>query len=972
MANVTHTPITKEALASLSTIALTGLSNLLTERAVSLKSKVTVLDKKISIAQDSQNLATGGNKTVGPVHVELAALSVAVSAGMGNDDIFAQGGSTASLPDVIDSISDTVGDEAVLVSPTASLLSLQNERGTLSTTLQYLNADLDKIVEILSERVDGTSQEPVLNYSGIEASAGGAALSQEEIDKIAEHKEFVNTKIVTPFKNSKAVVQALLLQIAGDDEEEESPYDLIYGPPVSIQGKYILSEDGLYYDSRSGGIPENDVAEILYDSWKLNSAPNQGGKGIGYDAFDLLEYSNTVFSPEFTDVNEAVMSLYDTDDILQGIEDDRISQVTTVSAQITDLTLSGYSDTAALVMNYKRSLAAISNSYEEEKKKRKKQLQLAGLFGDFVITTNDFPVGAGYILQKIRDGRATPYMSGEGSPGWTLVGDTIAIFRGVGIAVYDILPRIPVNDFSFLNGTGIQPTIDVQKRGFMQSADVADIIRPYKVAYTVSDKRQTIFLKDFTVAPPGVGDFVHVSGDGDVSGVEPFVKSLTDNIVMDKLVVCYNFLKGVVTSPSSTAYNLDNEANSSPALNGKMVASDVSSVFTSGVGIPFLRGTLYDAELSENPEPWYAAVPKGSYVRMPNNIKDGALNRGSAKLDDLTYNSKGFSIESWVHIPDLVSNMNESHQYRILVSCENTGGANQEIVTASPNNSSGRDYDKVHGLSIGYRLADDYVSGTPDASSVEFGIFPTVSQNHQHGRWGPSVAIAESLSGLDPRTSNKSKLGLYVSFDETTEDNKTVLDCSGIFTHCAVTFDYRADLVSVYIDSKLVSSGSISTLFALSPGTPLQVPSAANSVDNISHGVESSRFVESLHEGSLAPPVGIPIFTPWIVGGGFTDSVGRSASLESYVGAATTPLGFLGSNTNDSYFESTLDASGAVYGQHDPSIGGALYSGVERDIPRSGLDGFVGSFKMYGKPLNTKEVLQNYEAQEGFFKNIRV
>ena len=37
MANASHTPIPKEALASLSTVALTGLSNLLTERATSVK-----------------------------------------------------------------------------------------------------------------------------------------------------------------------------------------------------------------------------------------------------------------------------------------------------------------------------------------------------------------------------------------------------------------------------------------------------------------------------------------------------------------------------------------------------------------------------------------------------------------------------------------------------------------------------------------------------------------------------------------------------------------------------------------------------------------------------------------------------------------------------------------------------------------------------------------------------------------------
>ena len=977
MANASHTPIPKEALASLSTVALTGLSNLLTERATSVKSKINVLDRKISLLRDNLNLALAGDKTLGPMHIELAALSTALAAGMSSEDVYTQGVPSIGIESVISSVSGVVGEDVVKISPSANLFSLQTEKGSVAVVLQYINADLDKIVAILRDRVSGKSLEPTLNYANIEASAGGAQLSQEDIAAIAEHKEFVSTKIVTPFRNSKAAVDSFKLQVAGKANIVESPYDLVFGPPVSVQGKYILSEDGLYYDSRGGGIPGNEVAAILYDTWKMNRAPNMGGKGIAYDAFDLLEYSNTVFSPEYKEVNDSVISLYATDDILQGIEDDRVAQVTRVSSQIADLTLSGYSASAAIVLNYRRSLAAISNSYEEEKRKRAKQLQLAGLFGGFVITTNEFPTGAGYILQKIRDERAAKYITPNLPSGWTIIGGNIAIIKGASVLVYDIIPRIPVNNFSFLNGTGIQPTIDTQKRGIMQSADVADIIRPYKVAYTISDKRQTIFLKDFTVAPPGTGDFVHVSGDGNVSGVEPFVKSLTDNIVMDGLEICYNFLKGVVTHPSSTSYNLDNEADSSPALNGKLVAVAASSVFTSGVGIPFLRGTLYNAEVSEGVEPWYADVPKGAYVRLPNNIKNGALNRGSIKIDDITYNDRGFSIESWLHIPNLVSNMDESHQFRILASCENTGDGG-EMITATPNLNGARDYTKTHGLCIGYKLTDSYVSGTPSASSLEFGIFPTVSQNNRNGKWGPSVAIAETINGVDPFGSSKEKLGMYVAYSDATEDGRTILDCSSIFTHCVITFDYCTDLVSVFLDSKLVQSGAISSSFALNSGEPLQVPSPVNTSlvggagHILSHGISPPSYIESLHEGSLTPPIGIPILTPWIIGGGFTDSIGRSPSLEAIVGAATTPLGFMGSNTNDSYFSTSLNASGAVVGQLSPSIGGALYSGVDRKIPRSGLDGFVGSFKMYSKPLNTKEVLQNYNAQEGFFKNIQV
>jgi len=46
--------------------------------------------------------------------------------------------------------------------------------------------------------------------------------------------------------------------------------------------------------------------------------------------------------------------------------------------------------------------------------------------------------------------------------------------------------------------------------------------------------------------------------------------------------------------------------------------------------------------------------------------------------------------------------------------------------------------------------------------------------------------------------------------------------------------------------------------------------------------------------------------------------------------------------------------------------------GGERGGVTSGLRGHVGSLKFYSKPLDSTEVKKNYEAQQGFFKNIRI
>lgn len=984
MANINHTPIDKESLKALSSSTLTALSNHFSEKASSVQARLSNLENQISVSETRQSSVSETNKSTGPVVSEINTFKSAVDSGVGASELFDRAAPSKALPDIITDVMSQLDEGSVTDSDMAEannrrLFELQSERGIATTTLQLINNDIDKLITVLEERISNPELEPSINYDILETSAIGVALSQKDIDRIAEHKDFVNNKLITPLKDSKAAVTAFRLQLTNKTPQDDSPqFDLVYGPPVSTKGRYILSEDGLYYDSRSGGLPDSTVNQILFNTWNLEFAPNKGGKGIHYDDFNLKEYSNTIFSEEFTETNDTVLKLYDIDSILQGIEDDKVSHVNIVSGQITDLIVSGYDSSSAMVTNYKRSIAAIANSYSKEANKRKKQLQLAGLYGDFVITTNDFPMGENHLLKPIEGDRATPFAEGA-KDGWTLVGDIAILSENGAVIVFDILKNIPINDFSFLNTAGINPTIDVQNRTLLQSADVNDIIKPYKVKYTKSAQEGSIFLKDFTTSPLGTGDFTHIEGDKDVSSVKPFVKSLNDGIVTDNLVVCYNFLKGVVESPSSTSYLLDNEAEGSTTLNGKLVATSVSAVFPSGVSIPYLGGTLYDPELSESPEPWYSNVPKGSYVRLPNNIRNGSLYRGSSRIDDLTYNSAGFSVDTWLHVPDLVSGLSESHQYRLLLSCENTGKGGDLTARVNSNDTGilEKDLMKVHGMCVGFRLKDEYVSGTPEVSSLEFGIFPTVSQNNDDGKWGPSVTIGESISGLDAVTATKQKLGFY--FDASSVAGVTtssLLDCSGAFMHLAILFNYKKDTVSVYLDKELISSAAISTSFDTNPGSPLQIPSPATYQENNpyigSHGMGTDDvYVESLHEGTTLPPEGVQALTPWIIGGGFTDSVRRSQKLESLVGA-TSPLGFMGSNTNSSYFTSSLDVSGAVTGQHSPSIGGALYSGVSREIPRSGLDGFVGSFKIYSKPLDIKEISLNFDSQQAFFKNIQV
>jgi hypothetical protein len=52
--------------------------------------------------------------------------------------------------------------------------------------------------------------------------------------------------------------------------------------------------------------------------------------------------------------------------------------------------------------------------------------------------------------------------------------------------------------------------------------------------------------------------------------------------------------------------------------------------------------------------------------------------------------------------------------------------------------------------------------------------------------------------------------------------------------------------------------------------------------------------------------------------------------------------------------------------QYGNFMGGGARGGVV-----SGLRGHIGSLKFYSRPLDNSEVSTNFNAQKGFFKNIR-
>lgn len=976
----------RKTLELLPSASLTGLSNtLVTKRAeynkklsslLSRKSKLTGVYSitepeggRISV-RTGADAATASDRKKSQISTTLGAANVITQIRGEDEPAFVPGSAPSHTNedlDTLDSELKTFYSGEVLEeeeideddSTSSELSDLELEIDEIKLNLESISTILSDINDIIQKREDGVLASPQLNFDALK----GVDLGSRMKKRIDDLVRFTETSIVTPYIENVNRVALLRAQIE-KDLDQTPLFDFEYGPPISVGGKFILSEDGIYYDSRIGGIYDRGVGEYLRqiyeirnrrkgldtgDLWKLEYAPNLGGKGIHYGKQEYEGLKDTIFSDNYDLSSKDLNLFYVNDDILQAFEDDKRAHIEEVNGQVSSLLNSGYSASDSVVVNTYNSIGAVAYAYDEKIRKRKKQLQLAALFGPYRISKGNEQFGEGNLYHIERDGSETP------------------------------IERIPVNDFSFLSETGVSVPVEDQKNITLYSEDLEDVISPIepKFLVTPSDAYPTN-IPNFSVDILGKADWVkqaegyQYSRDS-FSSTTPYVKSLTDDIVTDGLLVCYNFLDKDISDPSSLNFSVNNVAESSTRLNAKLVAHNPMEVFVSGLGIPYLRGTLWDAREQYNQN---FLPSRGSYIRLPNNIQSGAYNKNSTSLDNLFYSPQGATIEFWTHVPFVHRDMTEQHRYRLVLANENSGktfagSKNHYPVDATRvkydnDGNAYSDPDKVHGLIVGFR--DKGVSGTTRGSTnnfsgLEFIVCPTVGQNDS--KWGHSICIAEDL--------NNNELGVIVpSSLDTAVRQKSIDDVQHEFLHFAITFDPAKDTVTIYCDGEKLTSSSITASF----GTRfenLNIPSKVY----YKQGIPSTNWWNSYYgDGQWSDPLALPagskvppdpvLFTPWIIGGGFSDNI--SYSSDSIL---LSPAGFMGINTNDDYWNNGTYTGNHNSGQHVPGLGSFVSNGNSL-IPRSGLDGHVGSFKMYNKALSPTEVSTNYIAQKGFFKKVMV
>ncbi len=586
----------------------------------------------------------------------------------------------------------------------------------------------------------------------------------------------------------------------------ESVFRLQAGPPEATSGRFILSVDGLYYDTSEGLMPalmeiankKKDIAREKH--WKLDFDPNLGGRGNQLSSENVKFYFNSILDPKIIDDSNALQKFYTVDQVLQNIVGQRDRKVFDVSSQISQMVADG--DAQILIDNMKQTLISEAAYYTEKENKRKKQIELA---------------------VKI------PVLYGAGP-------------------VYDP-GQIPVNDFSYLEGSNFLMDVKEQRELVITQDDVEGVVLPLEVKYTQKvEANDPVVVDHLLLAGIARGAIIDHDAPSSTAPILP----ITAKVVEGQLIALYNVLSAKESTRTSEDFGLFNSSEYGADYNAKIVG-DASSIFKNGLGTAFLEG-----------------VSSNSYIRLP----------AVRELQDLLYCSEGATFEAWIQVSGLNTNSNynqlgSSGLHRVILANENTGiaaGASSQPDIEVMSLDEGNNF--VRGMVMGFtrdrRFTSDEAASNVDsdnpASESVFLIAPTQSFD----------ADQVGFINQEPCNDDNTKWhGLKIPVSSIT-DEVAFSDCGSTFSHLAVTFNPSQDKVSVYLDSKLLGASGYYDTFGTKASITPKLPSLKLSNSHAS-GLELDKF-----------------FTPWVLGSGFTDELpngfmgtvngGKTSALQGKLG----------------------------------------------------------------------------------------
>jgi len=681
---------------------------------------------------------------------------------------------------------------------------------------------------------------------------------------------------------------------AVEEEDEGAIFRLVYGPPKAKRGQFILSKDGLYYDSQNRTYADGQdvpgVADIGFvpdaTSWKLDHAAALGGKGTQITLRDVDRYVDTILDLNKIDSSEALILHYDADATLQVIEGQKLKVLTDMESHKQNLIASGYEEDSAVVINYQQQMFSELQSYEVKANKRKKQIELAVKAPDLYGASATFAPGT-----------------------------------------------VPINDFGYLKDFNVAVDVKKQKILAFDHGEVSGIVLPVKPIFVKEKDSQ----RASTVVPlemNRIGTGALTQAPAASSTLLPAL-SLTDAVTTDGLISVYSFLDANVVAPNSTEYKVANTTGDT-TNNAQLVAKSASAVFPKGLTIPRLTGIArYEGQTVKS---------LGSYLRLPQ----------SNDMDKLMYGMSGMTMDTWLYLPsfgtgasgyDWTGDLNDAitepdlsacgqwtdfHYYKVLLANENIGGSLETDANDMVKDESST---LVRGMVVALTRDPQWTrNGLFDrGTDLEIGVEQGLDNSALVGLNALIIAPTQSLNTSDVEfirkgncnDSDKPLLGMSISTTKTTTSGYKINDCSGGFVHLSISMDPNKNFVKVFLNGELLQEQTYTETFQTIKGRAAQIPSFAIKEEgkNVSFAYTSGTIDYTNTLDFLAGPKLGTFFTPWIVGGGWTDG-----------------MGFMGESRGH----------------------------------YSGLNGYLGSLKFYRKGLSEEQAKHNYDAHKEFFDNIEV
>ena len=728
-------------------------------------------------------------------------------------------------------------------------------------------------------------------------------------------------------------------------EEEDEIFRLTFGPPKSTKGTFLLSVDGLYYDSQnrtyaaSGNIPTLEDLPFIPDSskWKMDHSPNLGGKGTQITLNDLDRYVDTILDVEKIDEADYLQNYYTKDHLLEVLEGQKNLVISELDAQRKDI-LNTYATSSAVYINMQQQIFSEIELFDTKIRRRKKQIELAVKAPDLFGVEVSFKPG-----------------------------------------------EIPINDFSYLSDIHLNIALEKQRKLVLDQGDISGVVLPFKPVFAGGGSMgNNVAIAPLEVNKNIIGALASVGEYSDSTPTIAPVLTVNDPIATEGLVAVYNFLETDVEDTGSTTYNVANCTGDS-RQDMQLVAKTKSAAFPKGLAIPRFSGIV---KFAGDDNSFLRREEHGTYGRLP----------ATNEMQNLLYNPSGCAFDFWLHMPNFTSGNNDFEVkvfdqgldasseisslnlsqpnaswtdfnfYKAIISNENTGGP-----TVGDSSSVLNDFttDHVRSLFIGFTrdpaFTESSISGLAgtlnpvenypslDASNTPSATYFIVAPMQSFSKDGCSFIKKDNCA---PDESTYRGLSIPIS---NSVGGSSIADCSSSFVHMNISFDFSKDTLTVFLNGSSLATTSISSEFGTDINKPLNVPTFKKLGTSASFDYPGA-IPEQESKDFLQGPKNDPFFTPWIVGGGWTDGINLTVDATKGASSKTGDLNKYGTDASE--------VAGTGFISDLSSVQGG-FTGPSNGL-QSGLGGHLGSLKIYSKPLSIGEALKNYNAHKSFFSNIEV